>query len=71
MIADLAPDAAVAVPPGDATALAAGIERLLRDDGRRLAMAAEAQRRAIAADADATARQVLGIYRRLLPDRPH
>jgi len=69
MIADWAPDAAVAVPPGEARALAAGILGVLRDDRRRLALAAEAQRRAIRDDADATARRVVEIYRRLAAAR--
>jgi hypothetical protein len=34
MIADWAPDAAVAVPPGDAARLAAAIEGMLEDDRR-------------------------------------
>ena len=65
MIADWAPDAALSVPVAHPAALAAGIRQLLSDDGRRLGVAAEAQRRAVAADADATAAQVLAFYRRL------
>jgi len=66
-IADWAPDAAVAVPPGDAAGLALAVEGMLEDDRRRLAVAAEAQRRAVAGDADATAAWVLEAYRRLAP----
>jgi glycosyltransferase involved in cell wall biosynthesis len=65
MIADWAPEAAVAVPPANAAALASGIECLLRDDARRVALATAAQRRAMTDDADATARRVLEIYERL------
>jgi glycosyltransferase involved in cell wall biosynthesis len=67
MIADWASDAAVAVPPGDASGLAMAIAGMLEDDHRRLAVAAEAQRRAIASDADATAAWVLEAYCRLAP----
>jgi glycosyltransferase involved in cell wall biosynthesis len=65
MIADWTPDAALSGPVADPTALAAGIRQLLDDDDRRLRLAAEAQRRAVAADADATAARVLEFYRRL------
>lgn len=61
-IADWAPDAAVAVPVGDANALARETIALLADESRRLAMAEEAQRRAIAIDADSTAAAFERIY---------
>jgi glycosyltransferase involved in cell wall biosynthesis len=64
-IADWSPDAAVAVAPGDATALASAIEELLSDDARRLRIASAAQRRALAEDADTTARRVLALYETL------
>lgn len=68
-VADWAPDAAVAVPVADADALAEGIARLLDDDTARLRIAREAQRRALAADADATAARVNEIYRQVVQSR--
>ena len=65
-VADWAPDAAVAVPVADADALAEGIVRLLDDDTARLQIAREAQRRALVADADATAARVNEIYRQVV-----
>ena len=65
-IADWAPDAAIATPVGDARALAAALASLARDDRRRLRIAAEAQRRAIAADADHTASEFERIYDELV-----
>jgi glycosyltransferase involved in cell wall biosynthesis len=67
MIADWAPDAAVAVPPRDPEQLADAVAGMLDDDRRRLAVAREAQRRAIIGDADATAARVLEAYRRVAP----
>ncbi|MFI5257268.1 MAG: glycosyltransferase family 4 protein [Gemmatimonadales bacterium] len=64
-VADWAPEAAVAVPVGDADAMARAIAALLDDEPRRLRLAAEAQRRAIACDADHTARCVERIYEEL------
>jgi glycosyltransferase involved in cell wall biosynthesis len=61
-LVDWAPHAAAAVPVGDAEALADAAERLLADEDARLGMAAEAQARALAEDADFTARAILGIY---------
>lgn len=54
-VAEFAPSAAVAVPVGDARALAAGIIALLEDDARRVAIARCAQARAVAINADVTA----------------
>jgi glycosyltransferase involved in cell wall biosynthesis len=62
-VSEWAPDAALAGPPGDASALAANVIRLIDDDGLRLALAAEAQRRALAEDADCTARLFEAQYR--------
>ncbi len=62
----LAPDAAVAVPVGDALALAEAIATVLEDEDRRLQLAREAQRRATAHDADATARRVEEIYEEMI-----
>jgi glycosyltransferase involved in cell wall biosynthesis len=61
-VAEWAPTAAVAVPVGDAVALAEATAALLADDARRLAIAHEAQRRAIAIDADHTAAMFESIY---------
>ncbi len=61
-IADWAPDAAVAVPIGDAAALAQAILELDQDDERRLRIARAAQELAIAEDADFTARQLRTLY---------
>lgn len=61
-VTELAPDAAVAVPVGDATAFAHAIHDLLADEDRRLACAAAAQRRAISEDAAHTARSLLEIH---------
>ena len=68
-IAAWAPEAAVAVPVGDFDAMAGAVMELLSDEDRRLAVAREAQRRAIANDADATALRVNAIYRELVTAR--
>jgi glycosyltransferase involved in cell wall biosynthesis len=60
---DLAPHAAVAVPVGDAPALAEAIASLAADDARRLQLAAAAQAIAVRNDADFTARTFLEVYR--------
>jgi glycosyltransferase involved in cell wall biosynthesis len=62
-VSEWAPDAALAGPSGDAAALAANLIRLIDDDSLRLALAAEAQRRALADDADCTARLFEAQYR--------
>ena len=64
-VADWAPHAAVAVPVGDANALAREIIALLTNEPRRLAMAEESQRRAIAIDADYTVATFERIYAEL------
>ena len=61
-VVDWTPDAAVAVPIGDAVALAERTAAILDDEPRRLAIAHEAQRRALAIDADHTARAFEQIY---------
>jgi glycosyltransferase involved in cell wall biosynthesis len=61
-VVDWAPDAAVAVPVGDAVTLAREIAALDADDSRRMCIAREAQRRAIAIDADYTAAAFERIY---------
>jgi len=65
-VAEWAPDAAVAVPVRDARALADATLNLLQDDGRRLSLAREAQRRALACDADWTARRFESLYEELV-----
>jgi glycosyltransferase involved in cell wall biosynthesis len=64
-IADWSPDAAVAVPPRDPRALARAIVGLARNDEQRLRLAAAAQARAMAHDADAYAREIRGLYAEL------
>jgi len=54
--------AAIAVSPGDAAALAAGIEALLGDESRRQQLALAAQARAMTEDADYTAARFLAMY---------
>jgi glycosyltransferase involved in cell wall biosynthesis len=61
-IAEWAPDAAVAVPAGDADALARATLALVADDARRVSIAREAQRRAVEWDAERTAQRVECIY---------
>ncbi|AHG88377.1 glycosyl transferase group 1 [Gemmatirosa kalamazoonensis] len=61
-VAEWAPDAAVAVPVGDADALARETAALLDDEPRRLALAVAAQRLALGMDADATAAAFERIY---------
>jgi len=53
-VAELAPDAAVAVSPRDPAALADAVVLLLEDEPRRVRLAREAQRRAVEIDADFT-----------------
>ena len=64
-----APDAAVAVPVGDAEALARAITSLLTDEPRRLALAHAAQTRAVAIDADFTAACFEQLYDDVLAER--
>lgn len=61
-IADFAPEAALAVPIGDAAGLARAIGELALDEERRLRIAADAHRRAVAHDADFTARGFRALY---------
>jgi glycosyltransferase involved in cell wall biosynthesis len=68
-IRDLAPERALAVPVGDAAALAAGILVLLGDEPRRRAMGEAARAWARAHDADATASAFERIYADLLAAR--
>ncbi|HEY6126131.1 MAG TPA: glycosyltransferase family 4 protein [Steroidobacteraceae bacterium] len=65
-IAEWAPHAALASAVGDPAALAANLARLLDDEDLRLRIAAEAQRRALADDADCTARLFETQYHRVV-----
>lgn len=69
-LAEWAPDAAVTVPFADPAALADAVAALLNDEDRRLAIAAAAQRHAVAHDADAGAARVLQIYDALTRSTP-
>lgn len=68
-ILEYAPEAALAVPTGDAQALAAAILRLAGDEDLRLGLAEAAQRRALAEDADYTAAAFLDLYARAIRTR--
>jgi glycosyltransferase involved in cell wall biosynthesis len=61
-IAEWASTAAIAVPVGDASALARAIARVLDDEDLRLRLAREALKRASLEDADHTARAFQDIY---------
>ncbi len=65
-VVDWAPDAAIAVALRDAEAFARETASLLADEPRRLALAREAQRRALACDADWTARRFESIAEELV-----
>ncbi|WP_266171413.1 glycosyltransferase family 4 protein [Dyella subtropica] len=65
-IAEWAPSAALAVPVGNAPALADAIRRMLEDEDLRLRMAVAAQFRTIREDADHTALAFEALYLRLL-----
>jgi glycosyltransferase involved in cell wall biosynthesis len=69
-VADWAPDAAVAVPVGDADALATAIASLLANEPRRLTLARAAQERAVSIDADATAARFELMYEEVHTRRP-
>jgi len=68
-VEEWASDAAVAVPPGDPAALADAVARLLDDEPRRMRLAREAQRRAVAIDADFTAASFERLYADALAGR--
>jgi len=69
-IAEWSPEASVAVPVGDAVALAGAIMQLLGDEDLRLRIATAAHRRAVAQDAEHTARQFEAVYATLIAARP-
>lgn len=64
-IAEWAPRAALAVPVGDSAAMAGAVAQILHDEELRLGIAREAQRRALAEDADYTAACFHALYARL------
>lgn len=68
-VADWSPHAALAVPRGDAGALAKAIAMLLDDEETRLTLACAAQRIAVRDDADQSARLFDEIYRRVAERR--
>lgn len=61
-VSDLAPHAAMAVPPGDPAALAAAVSRLLQSPTERSSIAAAALEFARSHDADWTSRQLVELY---------
>ena len=65
-VAEWAPEAALAVPVSDPAALAGAIMRMLTDEELRLRIAREALRRAVAEDADHTARLMESVYCQLV-----
>jgi glycosyltransferase involved in cell wall biosynthesis len=64
-IAEWAPHAAVAVPVGDADAMADAICALIADEDRRLKLATAAQALALEENADFTGRQFVALHSRL------
>jgi glycosyltransferase involved in cell wall biosynthesis len=66
-IAEWAPEAAIAVPVGDDEALAAALDRVLRDEPLRLRLARAAWLRALREDADYTAACFERLYAELAP----
>ena len=61
-VSDWSPDSAIAVPVGDARALADAVRALLADEPRRLSLARAAHERALRCDADATAESFERLY---------
>jgi glycosyltransferase involved in cell wall biosynthesis len=70
IVAEMAPQAAVAVPVSDPGALAKGILELLEDSRRRESLAFAAQNFARTYDSEWTVAQFEAMYRRLVP-QPH
>ena len=69
-LAEWAPSAALAVPPGDWAGLAEAIRQVLADDELRLRLAWAAQCRATREDAGLTTRLFEILYRELCAQRP-
>ena len=61
-LVEWAPEAALAVPVGDAAGLASALQRLLRDEELRLGTARNALHRATAEDADCTVVRFRDLY---------
>lgn len=68
-VAEWAPEAALAVPVGDAQSLAAALRQVLTDEELRLRLARAAWTRAVREDADYTARCFEALYEELTPSR--
>lgn len=68
-LAEWSPGAALAVPAGDARALAAAIRQVLEDEPLRLRLAQAAQHRAAQEDAAYTAERFEALYRSVAPPR--
>lgn len=68
-VEEWAPDAAVAVRPADPIALAAAVAAVLDDEPRRMKLAHEAQRRAVAIDANFTGASFERLYADVLARR--
>ena len=64
-LSEWSPDAAAVVPPRDHIAMTHAIRGLLADEPRRLRIAARAQERAVAENADVTASQLREAYNQL------
>jgi glycosyltransferase involved in cell wall biosynthesis len=64
-IAEWAPGAAMSVPVGDWASMAGAIAQMLEDEELRLGIAHEAQRRALAEDADYSAGRFRALYARV------
>jgi len=69
LVAEYAPEAAIAVPRRDAGALAAAILRIAGDEELRLRLSNAAQARALVEDADFTASAFLDLYARAIHAR--
>lgn len=69
-VAEWAPEAALAVPVGDAQSLAAALRQVLTDEELRLRLARAAWTRAVWEDADYTAGCFEALYEELTPRRP-
>ena len=69
LVAEYAPEAAIAVPRRDAGALAAAILRIAGDEELRLRLTNAAQARALVEDADFTASAFLDLYARAIHAR--
>jgi glycosyltransferase involved in cell wall biosynthesis len=67
-VAEWAPTAAIAVPIGDAEAMAGATRALLDDDDRRMHIATAAHARALADNADVTARLFEALYDEVVLD---